>query len=448
MKKSWLLFVLPVAVLVGCTPNRTLETLVPRNALAVALVDHPAYLTAALDSSADVLPLRALNSSEPWAAAALPTSPPSFFLALALAEQASAWDEVRTWAQRRGGLAATRVGIYAVLYTPGNPPPTVLEPSQRFDLAKVRAGNAPLAAYFDLHNLLADPDFSGAARQVSFLVPWVQKNLLGLRVDVSPRDGGLEATLTTDWTSLSPMRSLLVKWPASGDLSRWSGLLPERNGVGIVAALSPSAIQAAGLVLEDPSLRRRWAALVPLLGPRFAVALNSGENGTFSWVAAVESRDPQAIRQALKTLVAGGELQRNFPRWALDGDTPLVYQDKPDGLGGVRAQVLVGPSVVSIGYGADRVALAGGGGAADAYRTWESDPPASAPWFHEVPPGASAVIQGSLGNQQTRGAVRVLADGNLEAKFWVDGPGLRAWKERLPQLTAGWQAAPAGSPGR
>ena len=176
-----------------------------------------------------------------------------------------------------------------------------------------------------------------------------------------------------------------------------------------------------------------------------AVTVTPRADGTWSWAGALESLDPQAVRQAVKTLVAGGDLQRNFPVWALDGDTPLIYQDRPDGYGGVRAQLTVGPTTVHLGYGLDRVAVAAGAGAVEALRRWERDPQAPASWVREVPPDASGVAVGQVDGLGARGSVRVLSDGNLELAVWVDRPGLMAWEQRFRQAPWEWLPGLAGS---
>jgi len=302
-----------------------------------------------------------------------------------------------------------------------------------------------VAVYLDFQNVLADSALTGGIHQARFVLPWVEKNLAGLRLGLSRRDGGLEVRLKTDWKSGSETQRVLLNWPVPADLSRWTELLPRSDGLGAVVQLTPQVFGAVGSLIQDPSLRRRWADLTPLIGPRLAAAVTPRADGTWTWAGALESRDPQAVRQALKTLVAGGDLQRNFPSWALDGDTPLLYRDSPDGGGGIRTQVDLGPVRVHLGYGTDRIVLAEGSGT-EALHPWEKSPAAPADWFREIPPGAFLVARGSMDGLEAEAAVRILRDGNLEAGVWIDGSNLKLWEERFPPVAREWLSGVEGWP--
>jgi hypothetical protein len=428
-------------LLVGCTPDRTLETLVPRNAFAVVLIDHPSAVSAALGAGAGELPWSALDGSKPWAAAVLPASPPGFFLALALADRPTAWPTVQAWARERGGLDSTRVGSYAVLSSPGMPVPKVLDPDQRFDLSRVRAGGDPLAVYVDVKNVMDAADFPDALRPAFTVLPWAEKNLAGVRVGFGPKDGGLEMRMATDWKPGSPVASLVKTWSPPADPGTWTGLLPRSDGIGGVASLPPAALLSLGGLVKSPALSARWSALAPLLGPRIAVAAGPRADGTWVWGGAVETRDAQAVRQALKTLVASGDLQKNFESWALDADTPLIYQDKPDGKGGVQTRITAGASVFYLGYGSDRVVLSS---TPDGLGAWGREPGAPTVWVGGAPQGASLVAQGMVDGLGARGALRGLPDGNLELRLWVDAAGVKAWEERLPQAALSWLSGAGG----
>ncbi|HTH14242.1 MAG TPA: hypothetical protein VMB23_07585 [Spirochaetia bacterium] len=428
-------------LLVGCTPDRTLETLVPRNSFAVVLVDHPAAVSAALGAGAGDLPWSALEGNKPWAAAVVPASPPGFLLALALADRTTAWPTVQAWARERGGLDATRVGTYAVLSSPGLPVPSVLDRTKRFDLTRVRAGGDPVALYVDVKNVMDAADFPEALRPAFAVLPWAEKNLAGVRLGFNGKDGGLELRVATDWKPGATVAPVVKTWVPPSDPAGWTGLLPRTDGIGAVVSLPPSALGALGALVKDPALGARWSALAPLIGPRIAAAAGPRPDGTWAWGAAVETSDPQAVRQALRTLVASGDLQKNFEAWALDADTPVIYQDRPDGRGGVLARLSVGAVPIYLGYGSDRVVVSG---TPDGLVPWTRDPGAPTHWVAEAPQGSSVVAQGSLDGLGARGAIKALADGNLEARLWIDAAGVKAWEERFPQAALSWLSGAGG----
>ena len=442
MKKLWFP-VLAALVLAGCTPDHTLDTLIPRNSLAVVLVDQPGLVSQALGSGTQDFPLASLDGGKPWAGAAVPANPPGFMMALALADRPEAWTTVSTWARDRGGLEAIRVGTYAVLFSPGLATPAVLDVDRRFDLARVRAPGDPVAVYLDVKNIMDEADFPEALRPVFPFLPWAEKNLTGLRLGFSARDGGLEVRLASDWREGSQAAGFMKVLPPSVDLAPWTGLLSIGDGFGAVVSLPPQALQALGATMSDPALKRRWSVFASLVGPRMALSLTP-RSGDWAWSAAVEATDPQAIRQALKTLVASGDLQKNFPTWALDGDTALIYQDKIDGLGGIRTELTLGTNLVHVAYGQDRVVLAGGLSALESLRVWKEKRDSVASWAKQVPQGASMVATGLLDGLGAKGAVKVLADGNVELRVWVDAVGLKAWEERLPQVLLSWLSGPGG----
>lgn len=440
MKTFWLPFAVVLFALTSCAPDQTLETLIPRHSLAVVLVDHPSQVLPALGDPSG-FPLAAVDAGKPWAGAVVPANPPGFLLALALADQPRAWDEVSHWATDRGGLVAVKVGTYAVLSSPGLPEAGVLDPDARFDLTRVRAGGDPVAVYIDIHNVMQDADFPEAFRPMFAVLPWAEKNLSGLRLGLNAKDGGLEVRLATDWKAGSEGASAFRGWSVPSDPRNWAGLIPLDQGVGLVGSLPPVSWSALGPWMGDPALEARWASLAPLLGPRTAAAVSWGDQGV-TWVTALETQDPQAVRQALKTLVAGGDLQRNFGRWSWDPDTALIYRDTPD-QGGVRTVVHVGPNEVLLTYGTDRVVVASGPQAAELMSRWKKTP-ASPNWLGQAPPGASVLAAGAVDGLGAKAALRVLGDGNVEARVWVDVAGLKTWQERLPQALLGWLSGEGG----
>ena len=438
MKKLWFPLLALAVFFVGCTSDHTLETLIPHNALAVVLVDHPGLVAQVMGPGTADLPWKSLDGGKPWAAAVLPSNPPGILIALALADQSSAWATVEAWAKERGGLAAVRLGSYAVLTSPGQPSPGTLDPDLRFDLTRVRVGGDPLAVYFDVKNIMAEADLPESFRPAFAALPWAEKNLQGIRLGFNAKDGGLELRLASDGKPGSDFLQSLKALPSSADLSLWTGLFPQAAGFGVAVSLPQPLMDSASSLIPDPALAHRASALIPLVGPRLAVAVAPRADGSWAWSSVLEARDPQAVRQALKTLIASGELQKSFAAFALDTDTPLIYQDKPDGAGGVRAVVSLGSLEFNVGYGTDRIAVTGGNGAVEALPLWLKESAAPAAWYHEAPGGSEVVASGSLDGMGARAAVKILSDGNAELRLWVDAAGLKVWEERLPQAIGGW----------
>jgi len=442
MKFPVLLPVLLALVLVGCAPDRTLDTLFPREALAVALAERPADALPALGPGGRGLPLGALDPTKPWGAAVVPDAPPGFLLALALADRADAWPTVEAWARTQGGLVPYRAGTYAVLASPGTPFHGPLDGPQRFDLARVRAGGDALALYLDVANLAARTDLPPALQPAFGALPWARAHLAGLRIGVRPRMGGLEWRLATDGRLGSPVWPALRAQRTSVDLVPWTGLLPADHGLGLVAAWPPGLLPLLASGSGDRALVARAEGLDGLVGPRVALTWSAPPGGQAAWQAVVESTDPQALRQALKSLVAGGDLQRNFASWSLDPDTPLIYRDLPNEGG-------AGISVVSLGslstrwvWEGHRVTVSSGPGPGAGTRP--GAPIAAAPWAGEVPGGSSLVAAGRLEDLGARAAGRILDDGNLELRVWVGAADLRAWEERLPQALLTWLSGEGG----
>jgi len=426
---------LAALALTACSFDRTLDTLVPGNAYGVVLVERPLLTAQVLGQTAE-LPWSDLDGGKPWAAAALPGSPPIIFVALALADKPAAWSNVEAWARSKAGLAAARVGTYAVL-TSGP-----VRDGTSFDLTRVRTGDL-VSVYLDVRNLLAASDQFPVLKSAGPAAPFIEQNLAGLRLGFAAKDGGVVLTVSTDLRADSPVRPVLRGVARPGGLSLWTGLFPSGDGIRLAAALPPEVIKSVGGLVNDASWNARWTALAPLLGPGLAVSAAPRADG-LSWVAAVQTSDPQAVRQALKTLVAGGDLQRHFASWSLDADTPLIYQDKPEG-GEIRTQVTLGAETIHLAWGENRVAIAGGPGAAEALVAWKRPAPAPVSWFGQVPAGASVAAEGAMDGLGARGSLRLLGDGNLELSLWTDAAGLKAWEARAPQVLRGWLGGGAGS---
>lgn len=420
------------AALTACSFDRTLDGLVPANAYGVVYVEYPALTSQLLGQTGD-LPWASLDGGKPWAAAVLPGSAPVVFAALALADKPRAWSETEAWA-RKTGLTATRAGSYAVL-TSGPVPD-----GPRFDLARVRTGDL-ISVYVDVKNVLDAAAGFGVGPLMGPTAAALAQNVAGLHLGFAPKDEGVALTVWTDLRTDAPVKPLLKALERPSKLAEWTGLFPTGDGVRLAASLPPELIKAAGGQLNDPSLQARWAALAPLLGPGISVSAAPRADGTWSWAAAVETRDPQAVRQALKTLVAGGDLQKDFAAWSMDADTPLIYQDKP----GAGAQVTLGADTIQLAWGADRVALAGGSSASDAVTAWKGPARTPAVWFGQVPSRAWVAADALFDGLGARMSMRVRSDGNLELSLWTDAAGLKAWEARASQNLPGWLAGAGGS---
>jgi hypothetical protein len=435
MKKLALALV-AASVLTACSFDRTLDALIPGSAYGVILADHPA-LTAQLLGQTPDLPWGDLDGGKPWAAAVLPGSPPVIFVALALADKPTAWADVEAWARSKTGLAAARSGTYAVL-TSGQ-----VQDSTRFDLSRVRHGDL-ISVYLNVKNLLAPSDSFSFLKTLGPAGSVIEQNLAGVHIGFGAKDGGVSVVATSDLRADAPARSALQGLGPQKSLAPWTGLFGSGDGIRLAGSFPPELVKAAGSWWKDPLWTARWNALAPLLGPGLTVAATPKADGTWSWSAAVEASDPQAVRQALKTLVAGGDLQKQFPAWSLDADTPLIYQDKPD-VTGIRTQVTLGTETVQLAWGDDRVALAGGAGAAETLVTWKRAAPAPVSWFGQVPSGSLLVGDWSFDGLGARSSLRLLADGNVELNVWTDAAGLKAWEARAPQVLQGWLGGGAGS---
>jgi len=447
MKNVWLPCI-AVVLLVACSPDRTLETLIPEASLAVAVVDHPGLVRQALGPGGGDFPWTALDADKPWALAVLPDQPPGLYLAVALSDQGDSWAAVQGWAHSRGGLNAFRLGTYAVLTSPGLPPPAVLGLEQRFLWGRVRAEGDLVSLYVNVRRVVQSGALPpGIAAMVS-AVPGLAQNLQGVRLGLGPQDGGLRVRMVTDWVPGAAVARFLQSAGNPSDLGPWSGLIDAASGAGVVVSVPQAWSAAAGGWLGDRRLAQQWERLGPLLGPRWAWAMTPGPGGEWNWTAAVETQDPQAVRQALKTLVASGDVQRHFPAWALDPDTPLIYQDRPT-TSGLRTQISLGPTVVHLTYGTDRVVATTGLEDAVLADAWVRAQPRPAAWYSQVPSGALGAF--ALGGQgpAARGAVRILADGNLELQIWAKAEDLRAWEAKLPGAILSWLSATGGSsPGK
>jgi hypothetical protein len=420
------------AALTACSLDHTLDTLVPGNAYGVVYVEHPA-LTAQLLGQTGDLPWASLDGGKPWAAAALPGSAPVVFLALALADKPRAWSDTEAWA-RSTGLTAARSGTYAVL-TSGPVPE-----GPRFDLARVRTGDL-VSVYIDVKNVLDAAAGYGFSPLVGPQAAVLVQNVAGLHVGFAPKDGGVALTVSTDLRPDAPVRPLLKTLERPSKLAEWTGMFSSGDGFRIAASLPPELFKTAGGALDDVSLQRHWNALSPLLGPGLAFSAAPGADGKWSWAAALETSDPQAVRQALKTLVAGGDLQRHFAAWSMDGDTPLIYHD----MSNVVTQVTLGADNFHLAWGADRVALIGGASPPDILAAWTRPARSPAAWFGQVPSDASVAGEAQFDGLGAKVSLGVRSDDNIELSVWTDAAGLKAWEARAPQVLQGWLGGGAGS---
>lgn len=436
------LSLLVIVVVVSCAPDRTLETLLPREVIAVAVVEEPSLLSSLAGFRQLGLPWGAVDGHKPWALAVLPGAPPGLLVAVALADKTSAWPEVQSWARDRGGLRATLVGSYAVMSSPNGPAPGRLPPGQSFDLAQVRVPGEPFSAYVNVRRLASGPTPPGVASLLSS-VPGLARDLEALHGSLRASDEGVLLTATTEWVAGASIGRFLRSSGPLADLGPWSGPLGSNEGFAFLIAVPPRWFSSAGGWLADPELSLRWETVSPFLGPRVLLQGQRGLGGAWAWSAEVESQDPQAIHQALKTLVASGELQRHFGTWALDPDTPFLLQDKPRGRA-ITTEVSFGPSEFYIDYGTDRLTVRWGPGSDRRREAPATVDPSAARWFGQVP-RPLVLFSGGIDGSSSRGSLQILPDGNLELRAWVTAAEVPIWEAKLPEAILSWLSATKGS---
>lgn len=431
MKQRWLLVLGLVVALVACTPDTTLETLVPRSSLAVLWIERPQLLPASWGLPLGELP-RQLLGQGPWAATVHSGSIPGFRLYVSLKDEAS-WPLLEEWASQRGGLEAVKVGTYAVLSSPGLPAVAPLSPEQRYD---PRQGTGLVRLSLDASVVEAWVDRAGWR---GLPLPWAQfrQEVSGVHFGLDAKEGGLELVVTPLFRQ-GAWKAWLEGLKVPPALGQW-GPRPLGEGVALGFLLPGEVKTALGALRADPGWKARWSALAPLVGPRGTIVAQPRADGSWSWAGALESSDPQAVRQALKALVAGGDFQAVFPSVAEDNDTPVIYQDRSDGLGEVVTTLVVGPQRWLVGYGTDRVVFAGGAGAEAALRAWRRALPEAPgtqgdPWVE-----ASGRLDGLAAR-----ATLSLPRGQLELRVKIAAPDVAGWTERLPQAFVQWLSSEGG----
>lgn len=443
MNFRWIPAVMAALLLTGCAPDRTLDTLVTGRALAVVLVEHPDLIAAALGTPGPEVPWASLDPSRPWAVTVEPADPPGFRLIVALGKAPGAWAAVQAWARDRGGLQANLADGYAVLSSPGLPALAPASAGGGYDLSALRREGDPIALAVNVGALRSMPQLPEALRP-AWLASGPGEDLAGLMMGLSPRDGGLELKLLTQWKPGSPTAERLGGWVPGPSAAGWAPALPPGGGVAAAGTLPQGLLVSLAGLWTDPALRARWRGLAPSLGPRWSLGLSPRADGTVAWSAAVESSDPQAVRQALKALVAGGVVQKQAAFGVLDPDLPVIFQDRRDGLGGVETTLTVGSTQLLIGYGSDRVAVADGAGKAAAVRQGRRAPDTPAPWAAQAPAGALVLAAGRWDGLEASGDLSVRKDGNLDLRLRVDRAALKAWEDRLPQVLIRWVSGEGG----
>jgi len=269
-------------------------------------------------------------------------------------------------------------------------------------------------------------------------VPWAEfrRQVSGIHLGLGAKDGGLELVVSPEFRP-GPWRDGVARLKPP-TLEAW-GKRMGGEGLTLDLSLPQDLGPSLGGLRPDQGWKERWGALSSVVGPGVTFQAQPRADGTWSWVAVVGSSDPQAVRQGLKALVAGGDFQALFPWVAEDGDTPVIFQDRPDGLGGVVTSLVLGSQRWLVGYGTDRVVFAGGAGAQEALRTWRRAPTSEV----RHSDGTWAAAEGRLDGLGARGRL-VVARGQLELRVEVAARDVAAWRDRLPQAFLQWLSGEGG----
>jgi len=459
-----------LSVLVSCSPD-TLGTLVPPNALAVAYVENPANVLVDGASLAKDLgqnntaipegfPLDALDLTRPWAASVLPVGGdegselPAFQVYLALVNPAKNFPRVRDFFATQGDFTGTLVENYFILSTKGSPAAQLYPAGKSFDLNRAKlAEPRGVAVYISMSSVNASV-LSEVPKEALDYLPALQKELEGVRLGLYltslEQVPGVRLTMQTDFKKGSHALSALKGLTGGSKLEEWSSLLDERALIGLGATLPPPSQdeEAIWAELPDPLLSRQLKNLRSLLGPRLVFNLTGGMEASskepkFSGV--LEAKDPQAVRQAVKSLIASGALQKNFLQFAMDADTPLVYQDQPGGPLGLRSRLTLGPFQVNFAWATDRVIFTSGTDLKE-LDSLATTPRAAHPWQGAIPPGVNVLALASPGawgtDLKTEAPVyasfKIESDGNPRFQLWWSAQGLKSvWDsvvKFLPEL--------------
>jgi len=477
-KLVWVAFA-GLCVLVSCSPD-TLGTLVPPNALAVAYVESPANVLVDGASLAKDLgqknpslpegfPWDALDLTRPWAASVLPVGSEegselsAFQVYLALVNPAKNFSRIRDFFATQGDFTATLVENYFILSTKGAPAAQLYPAGKSFDLNRAKLSEPGGVAVYIAISSVNPSVLSEVPKEALDYFPALQKELEGVRLGFYLTSlgqvPGARLTMQTDFKKGSQDLSSLKALAGGSKLEEWSSLLDERALIGLGATLPPPSQdeEAIWAQLPDPLLSRQLKNLRSLLGPRLVFNLTGGMEASakepqFSGV--LEAKDPQAVRQAIKSLIASGALQKNFLQFAMDADTPLVYQDQPGGPLGLRSRLTLGPFRVNFAWAADRVIFASGTDLKE-LDSLATNPKAAHPWQGAVPPGANLLVSASPGAWGEAlksdafgkpdasltpifGSFKIESDGNPRFQLWWGAQGLKSvWDsvvKFLPEL--------------
>ncbi len=490
MPKFLLATLAGLLLVVSCAPPKALDSLVPANALVVVYVEHPLSvakeflalgkalesglppgLANPLSASPALLPefpLDVLDLNRPLAAALLPFTGtdepgvPTVAVYLPLKDEKSL-AFLQPIAARQGLTAhqlGGSIGNWAVLTTPGAPVPMVLPAGKFFDLGRARLPEERgIAVFVDLKNALASTVVPEELQAVFPLLAAVETEVAGVLLGVyaTPPELTGSALRVTFQAELKPTSKALAVLHAGkpARLEDWAPWLDDRALVALAADLPRgTSVEAETLAsVADPLLRRHLQNLRDLVGPRVAFNLTGGldpESEGPEFVGVLEAPDPHALRQALKSLIASGSLQENFLQFALDADTPLVYQDSPGGPLGLRSRLSLGPFAVNLAWGNGKAYFASGKDfaaldalvtAGRAVTTWKGLVPPGSRLLASANPVAWKLVPGTTANSNAGssapGAVHAsltTENGVTRAQLWWGTDGLRSVLGQALQL--------------
>ncbi len=456
--------------LVSCAPEKALDSLIPSNALAVVFVEKPAgvaqeffALAKALGPGAPALPpefpVEVLDLNRSMAAALLPFAGAeepgvpalAFYLPI---KEPQAMGPVQNFASKNRLTAyqiGGPVGNWAVLATPGAPVPMPLAAGKFFDLGRAHLSEEHgIAVYVNLKNLAGSSVVPDELRTVFPLLPALETELAGVLFGVyatEPDRNGAALRLTLQ-TDLKPAAKTFaqLKMVKSNKLEDWALWLDDRALVALAVDFpSGTAVENDTLAtVTDPLLRQHLTNVRALVGPRAVFNLTGGlepESAGPEFAGVLEAADPHALRQALKSLVASGAVQKNFLQFALDADTPLVYQDSPGGPLGLRSRLSLGPFAVNMAWGNGKAYFASGKdfAALDALVTAGR---AVTAWKGSIPAGSSVLaaanpVAWKVLPEATGGAVHAslkVENGNARAQLWWGAENLKSVQRQAEQL--------------
>ena|GEM_PF-3134389 len=439
MKMLWKALLGFVVLLVSCEPPQiSLESLLPSNAIAVAYVRDPFLLKTVLDAPGSLWPWSSVDTSRPWGAAIVPGRPPGFVLAVALSSSPSAWSTIQDWARERGGLQVVAVGNYAVMSSPGVVWKGRTAPIIGSPFSHLKKLNQPLSAAFDISKMGEPSDWPKAFKSIGGLVGWLKNNVSLAVVSLGTTSKGITLHLELTGTQQAPWWSSMKSWSARINSAKGTADFDPQSSTSVSLAVSSEFWRWLSSLLPDPVLSARAGDLIPLLGSRLLIQGNGDLNHGGSWALRLESTDALGLRQALRTLVASGDLQRLFPKLAWDPDTPIFYQDTVNREGSVRGILTVGRTQVLLDYGTHAVVAATGPLAASYVDHLEQVTDQKAVWPRPFAQPSIALGRVMWSGVPVTWSLSSSRSGNPVLEVQIEASSVTALKTEAPQKLLNW----------